>query len=153
MYQAIRITIFLITKRRTPPATASETPQTIVALLIRKARSRPQVYTVRRCESSSMCRGLPPITRQNAKTQQTKGAGTLRRAVRSRAFAGIPGGRHMECAYTFDFCRLCMRTASGPYSCYGIGNANSRNCFQEMTWIPCSSMNFFIFGSVKIWRS
>jgi hypothetical protein len=51
----------------------------------------------------------------------TKGAGTLRRAVRSRAFAGIPGGRHMECAYYFeipggrhmecayyfDFCRLC----------------------------------------------
>jgi hypothetical protein len=48
-----------------------------------------------------MCRGLPPITRQNAKTQQTTGAGTLRRAVRSRAFAGILGGRHMECAYYF----------------------------------------------------
>ena len=26
---------------------------------------------------------------------------TLRRAVRSQAFAGIPGGRHMECAYCF----------------------------------------------------
>ena len=58
-----------------------------------------------------------------------KVAGTLRRAVRSRAFAGIPGGRHMECAYyfggrhmecayyfggrhvecasDFDVCRLC----------------------------------------------
>ena len=30
-----------------------------------------------------------------------KGAGTLRRAVRSQAFAKIPGGRHMECAYYF----------------------------------------------------
>jgi len=34
-------------------------------------------------------------------TQPTKGAGTLRRAVRSEAFARIPGGRHMECAYYF----------------------------------------------------
>ena len=31
----------------------------------------------------------------------TKGAGTLRRAVRSQTFAGILGGRHMECAYYF----------------------------------------------------
>ena len=30
---------------------------------------------------------------------RTKVAGTLRRAVRSQAFAKIPGGRHMECAY------------------------------------------------------
>ena len=37
-----------------------------------------------------------------------KVAGTLRRAVRSRAFTGIPGGRHMECAYYFDFGRLCQ---------------------------------------------
>ena len=37
-----------------------------------------------------------------------KVAGTLRRAVRSRAFAKIPGGWHMECAYYFDFCRLCQ---------------------------------------------
>ncbi len=35
--------------------------------------------------------------------QLSKVAGTLRRAVRSRAFARIPGGRHMECAYFFDF--------------------------------------------------
>jgi hypothetical protein len=35
------------------------------------------------------------------KTQPTKGAGTLRHAVRSRVFAGILGGRHMEFAYTF----------------------------------------------------
>ena len=35
-------------------------------------------------------------------------AGTLRRAVRSSAFNGILGGRHMECAYYFDFCRLCL---------------------------------------------
>jgi hypothetical protein len=41
-------------------------------------------------------------------TQPTKGAGTLRRAVRSPAFARILGGRHMECAYYFDFCRLCL---------------------------------------------
>jgi len=31
-------------------------------------------------------------------TQPTKVAGTLRRAVRSWKFAGILGGRHMECA-------------------------------------------------------
>jgi hypothetical protein len=31
----------------------------------------------------------------------------LRRAVRSWTFAGIHGGRDMECAYYFDFCRLC----------------------------------------------
>jgi len=37
-------------------------------------------------------------------TQPTKGAGTLRRAVRSQAFARILGGRHMECAYYFNFC-------------------------------------------------
>jgi hypothetical protein len=41
-------------------------------------------------------------------TQPTKVAGTLRRAVRSPAFARILGGRHMECAYYFDFCRLCI---------------------------------------------
>ena len=41
-------------------------------------------------------------------TQPTKVAGTLRRAVRSSAFNGILGGRHMECAYYFDFCRLCL---------------------------------------------
>ena len=34
-------------------------------------------------------------------TEATKGAGTLRRAVRSQAFAKILGGRHMECAYYF----------------------------------------------------
>ena len=32
----------------------------------------------------------------------TKGAGTLRRAVRSQAIARILGGRHMECAYYFE---------------------------------------------------
>jgi hypothetical protein len=32
----------------------------------------------------------------------TKGAGTLRRAVRSFAFARILGGRHMECTYYFE---------------------------------------------------
>ncbi len=41
-------------------------------------------------------------------TQPTKGAGTLRRAVRGQAFARILGGRHMECAYYFDFGRLCQ---------------------------------------------
>ena len=41
-------------------------------------------------------------------TQPTEVAGTLRRAVRSSAFNGILGGRHMECAYYFDFCRLCQ---------------------------------------------
>jgi len=25
------------------------------------------------------------------------------------AFYFIPGGRHMECAYYFDFCRLCLK--------------------------------------------
>jgi hypothetical protein len=52
--------------------------------------------------------------------QPTRVAGTLRRAVRNRAFARtlggrhmecayyfeILGGRHMECAYCFDFCRM-----------------------------------------------
>ncbi len=33
-------------------------------------------------------------------------AGTLRRAVRSSGYSTILGGRHMECAYYFDFCRL-----------------------------------------------
>ena len=33
--------------------------------------------------------------------QPTKGAGMLRRAVRSQAFTGILGGRHMDCAYYF----------------------------------------------------
>ena len=41
-----------------------------------------------------------------ALTEPTKVAGKLRRAVRSSRFAGILGGRHMECAYYFDFCRL-----------------------------------------------
>ena len=44
-------------------------------------------------------------TKRNDETGKV--AGTLRRAVRSRAFTGIPGGRHMECAYYFDFGRLC----------------------------------------------
>ena len=34
-------------------------------------------------------------------TPHTKGARTLRRAVRSQAITKIPGGRHMECAYYF----------------------------------------------------
>jgi hypothetical protein len=39
-------------------------------------------------------------------TLPTKVAGRLRRAVRSWRYVGIPGVRHMECAYNFDFCRL-----------------------------------------------
>ncbi len=35
------------------------------------------------------------------RADKVKGAGTLRRAVRSHAFARILGGRHMECAYYF----------------------------------------------------
>ena len=35
-----------------------------------------------------------------------KSSGTLRRAVRNLAFAGTSGERHMECADSFDFCRL-----------------------------------------------
>ena len=51
-------------------------------------------------------------------TQPTKGAGTLRRAVRSQAFARILGGRHMECAYYVDFCRLCrVHTYLVPFRC------------------------------------
>ena len=50
---------------------------------------------------------LGPVSTVRLWTQPTKVAGTLRRAVRSSAFNGILGGRHMECAYYFDFCRLC----------------------------------------------
>ena len=46
------------------------------------------------------------------RTQPTKVAGTLRRAVRSQAFAKIPGGRHMECAYYFDFLVGCVERAA-----------------------------------------
>jgi hypothetical protein len=62
-------------------------------------------------------------------TQRTKGAGTFHRAVRSQAFARIPGGRHMECAYYFvdgtwnmptcyfEFCRMCpTRETALPFS-------------------------------------
>jgi len=42
------------------------------------------------------------VGRRVIATQPTKGAGTLRRAVRSQAFDRILGGRHMECAYYFD---------------------------------------------------
>jgi hypothetical protein len=38
-----------------------------------------------------------------AATPPTKVAATLRHAVRSWTFAGILGGRHMECAYYFTF--------------------------------------------------
>ena len=55
-------------------------------------------------------------------TQPTKVAGTLRRAVRSSAFSGILGGRHMECAYYFDFCRLCLVGA------VGIGDPGGSGC-------------------------
>jgi len=41
-------------------------------------------------------------------TPPTKVAGTLRRAARNLAFAGIPSERHMECTYYFDFRRLCL---------------------------------------------
>ena len=47
-------------------------------------------------------------------TQPTKVAGSLRRAVRSSRFAGVLGGRHMECAYYFDFCRLCPNQPNQP---------------------------------------
>ena len=54
-----------------------------------------------------------------ARTQPTKGAGTLRRAVRRQVFARIPGGRHMECAYYFDFVD-CVTTVLSrwPLLCY-----------------------------------
>ncbi len=59
------------------------------------------------------------LSLRESTTEPTKDAGTLRRAVRSQAFARILGGRHMECAYYFggrhmecayyfDFCRLCQ---------------------------------------------
>ena len=41
------------------------------------------------------------------RTKPTKVAGKFRRAVRSSRFVGILGGR-IECAYYFDFCRLCQ---------------------------------------------
>ena len=53
-----------------------------------------------------LCRGHSYLL-HHPPTQPTKVAGKLRRAVRSSRFAGILGGRHMECAYYFDFCRLC----------------------------------------------
>jgi hypothetical protein len=43
------------------------------------------------------------------RADKVKVAGTLRRAVRRHACARIPGGRHMECAYYFDSCRLCRK--------------------------------------------
>ena len=55
-------------------------------------------------------------------TQPTKVAGTLRRAVRSSAINGILGGRHMECAYYYDFCRLCLVGA------VGIGDPGGSGC-------------------------
>ncbi len=39
--------------------------------------------------------------------QPTKEAGSLHRAERSSAFAGILSGRLIECAYYFNFCQLC----------------------------------------------
>ncbi len=36
-------------------------------------------------------------------TQPTKVAGTLRRAVRWSELTVLPGERHMECVYYFDF--------------------------------------------------
>jgi hypothetical protein len=56
-------------------------------------------------------------------TQPTKVAGTLRRAVRSSAFAGILGGRHMECAYYFDFCGLCVSADAGSIRHVGVALA------------------------------
>ena len=45
----------------------------------------------------------------SAVSRPTKGAGTLRRAVRSQTFARILGGRHMECAYYFDQSNQALR--------------------------------------------
>jgi hypothetical protein len=42
---------------------------------------------------------------RHASPCRTKVVGTLRRAVRSQAFGGSFGGRHMECAYYFGACR------------------------------------------------
>jgi hypothetical protein len=89
--------------------------------------NKSQLITVARDRQSCKKTSLPSERRPVlsiallARTQPTKGAGTLRRAVRRQAFAripggrhmecayyfDIPGGRHMECAYYFDFCRLC----------------------------------------------
>ncbi len=49
-----------------------------------------------------------PFVSQLLLKRPTKVAGTLRRAVRSPTFAKVLGGRHMECAYYFDFCRICL---------------------------------------------
>ena len=48
------------------------------------------------CENANRTSFRFPIERV---AQPTKGGGTLRRAVRSQAFARILGGRHVECAY------------------------------------------------------
>ena len=55
--------------------------------------------------------GLKPVVIFRPR-KPAKGAGTLRRAVRSQAFAKIPGGRHMECAYYFDFLVGCVERAA-----------------------------------------
>ncbi len=48
-------------------------------------------------------------------TQPTKVTGTLRGAVRSRSFARLLSGRHMECAYYFDVFWLCRNTDHGVF--------------------------------------
>ncbi len=58
------------------------------------------------------------LRHDNTMAQPKKVAGTLRRAVRSSAFAGILGGRHMECAYYFDFRRLYLLRLCKDFGIY-----------------------------------
>ena len=87
--------------------------------------NKSQLITVARDRQSFKKTSLPSERRPVlsisllARTQPTKGAGTLRRAVRRQAFARIPGGRHMECTYYFDFVD-CVTTVLSrwPLLCY-----------------------------------
>ncbi len=68
-------------------------------------------------------------------------AGTLRRAVRSSSFVGILGGRHVKCAYYFDFCRLCLMIENQPEAqakdSASLAYASGRN----RAPLPCSKSN------------
>ena len=66
--------------------------------------------------SRSATRRQPPSSSVALEAQPTKVAGTLRRAVRVSAFTAILGGRHMECAYYFDFFRLFRRRPFGRWT-------------------------------------
>jgi len=76
----------------------------------------------------------------------SKGAGTLRRAVRRQAFARILGGRHMECAYYFGWTAhgMCLLLwVDGTWNVPTTLGDGTWNVPTTLTFVRATLVDFF----------